>query len=768
MIDLSTYQPTKDGYDFAGWYSDATLTEAITSNSVTLAANTTVYAKWTAEASKFTLTFETNGGDALAAVADKAGTVINLADYVAEWTGYEFAGWYSDATLATPITSVTLTADTTVYAKWTVISADLIVNGDFENDLAGATSVTVPGGSAVTGSAVKGLLGTNISVSGGDAGTNLTFEQVPVLGHDGATTNALKIYSTDGANARKDIYVDIPEDSLGATAYKVTVWVKAVNVSNGPAFKLESFKYRNLGTKFTDVDNQNVIVESDVMGTTFTEWTQFSTVIPADRISEVKDWLRVQLTFRGFSGAAYLLMDDLKMVPVIPYTLSFNTDGGNDITAVVDEAGAVIDLSTYVPTKTGYAFAGWYSDEELTTKVTSVTLAANTTVYAKWTAEASKFTLTFETNGGDALAAVADKAGTVINLADYVAEWTGYEFAGWYSDATLATPITSVTLTADTTVYAKWTVISADLIVNGDFENDLAGATSVTVPGGSAVTGSAVKGLLGTNISVSGGDAGTNLTFEQVPVLGHDGATTNALKIYSTDGASARKDLYVDLPKASLGATAYKVTVWVKAVNVSNGSAFKLESFKYRNLGTKFTDIDNQNVIIAEQIMGTMLTEWTQFSTVIPADRISEVKGSLRVQLTFRGFSGDTYLLMDDLKLIPIIPYTVSFNTNGGSTIDALVDEAGAVINLKNYRPEKSGFDFAGWYSDEELTTAITSVTLNTNTTVYAKWVVEGSGGGIITPDTGDNAKLSLYAWLMCISLVGIAGTVVVSRKKRV
>jgi uncharacterized repeat protein (TIGR02543 family) len=54
-VDLSGYMPTRDGYDFAGWYSDVALTEKITS--VTLKKNTTVYAGWTKAAAQSTNPF---------------------------------------------------------------------------------------------------------------------------------------------------------------------------------------------------------------------------------------------------------------------------------------------------------------------------------------------------------------------------------------------------------------------------------------------------------------------------------------------------------------------------------------------------------------------------------------------------------------------------------------------------------------------------------------------------------------------------------------
>ncbi len=66
-------------------------------------------------------------------------------------------------------------------------------------------------------------------------------------------------------------------------------------------------------------------------------------------------------------------------------TLTFKTNGGSEITSVSKTSGTVVDLKSYNPTRDGYTFAGWYLDEALTKKITSVTLTASTTVYAKWT-----------------------------------------------------------------------------------------------------------------------------------------------------------------------------------------------------------------------------------------------------------------------------------------------------------------------------------------------------------------------------------------------
>ena len=69
----------------------------------------------------------------------------------------------------------------------------------------------------------------------------------------------------------------------------------------------------------------------------------------------------------------------------------------------------------------------------------------------------STYTLTFDTNGGSAIDKITKDSGTTIDLAAYKSTRAGYTFAGWFSDKALTKAVTSVKLTANTTVYAKWT-----------------------------------------------------------------------------------------------------------------------------------------------------------------------------------------------------------------------------------------------------------------------------------------------------------------------
>lgn len=75
------------------------------------------------------------------------------------------------------------------------------------------------------------------------------------------------------------------------------------------------------------------------------------------------------------------------------YTLTFNTDGGSEVASLEAKEGTKITLDKYVSEKTGYKFDGWYSDKELTKKVTEITLNKDTIIYAKWVVSEDKPTV---------------------------------------------------------------------------------------------------------------------------------------------------------------------------------------------------------------------------------------------------------------------------------------------------------------------------------------------------------------------------------------
>ena len=116
------------------------------------------------------------------------------------------------------------------------------------------------------------------------------------------------------------------------------------------------------------------------------------------------------------------------------------------------------------PTKTGYTFGGWYSDDGLTASVgaagDSYTPSADITLYAKWTV--NTYTITYNLNGGTF---TTNKNSFTIESETITLDEptrTGYAFAGWYTNEGLTgDPVTTIAQgsTGDITLYAKWLLI---------------------------------------------------------------------------------------------------------------------------------------------------------------------------------------------------------------------------------------------------------------------------------------------------------------------
>ena len=82
----------------------------------------------------------------------------------------------------------------------------------------------------------------------------------------------------------------------------------------------------------------------------------------------------------------------------------------------------------------------------------------------------------------------------------------------------------------------------------------------------------------------------------------------------------------------------------------------------------------------------------------------------------------------------PAIYPALTFDTCGGSSIKAVRAWKGHMINLSGYRPTREGYEFSGWYADQNLTQPITEIRLNGNRTVYAGWIKQAE-------QTGENYK---------------------------
>jgi uncharacterized repeat protein (TIGR02543 family) len=123
------------------------------------------------------------------------------------------------------------------------------------------------------------------------------------------------------------------------------------------------------------------------------------------------------------------------------------------------------------PTRSGYTFTGWYSAETGGTAYSwPHTLSADVTMHAQWLAEGetppTQYTLTFDSHGGSAVAALtAAEGAAVAKPADPTR--SGYTFTGWYSAASGGTAYSwPHALSASLTMHAQWQVLAYTITYN--------------------------------------------------------------------------------------------------------------------------------------------------------------------------------------------------------------------------------------------------------------------------------------------------------------
>ena len=140
--------------------------------------------------------------------------------------------------------------------------------------------------------------------------------------------------------------------------------------------------------------------------------------------------------------------------------VTFVTNGGTDVAGQTVKTDATITKPSN-PTRTGYTFGDWYTDQSCTKKwdFEKDTVSDAMTLYAKWTANTYDVTLNLNYEG----AAEPTKI-TVTYDGTYSALTTpvrvGYDFLGWYTAQTggeQVTADTKVSITAPQTLYAHWT-----------------------------------------------------------------------------------------------------------------------------------------------------------------------------------------------------------------------------------------------------------------------------------------------------------------------
>lgn len=164
--------------------------------------------------------------------------------------------------------------------------------------------------------------------------------------------------------------------------------------------------------------------------------------------------------FRAVAGAWHRTVC---VVEVLGYpTVTFDSNGGSDVSALTVENGSTYTAAQKPadPVKNGYAFTGWYTDEDCTVAYDWDTLVTEPiTLYAGWT----EATVVYYVDGQEASVfgpkTVAD---VTIPTKD------GYTFNGWYSDSECKIPVeNTAAITNGMTLYSDWTKNTVTVTVDG-------------------------------------------------------------------------------------------------------------------------------------------------------------------------------------------------------------------------------------------------------------------------------------------------------------
>ena len=418
--------PAKRGHDFGGWYDNETFNESgkLAAGAKMPAAAQTYYAKWTP--SVYGITYpgiEGSAPDVTLPTTHTYGTATEIPNLTR--TGYVFNGWVVNGEGAAQ-TGLTLGAEDytgaiALTAAWTAERYAIIYELDGGVNAAGnPAQYTVDQTITLEDPTKPGY-----TFKGWYADKDFT---TLTVGIPVGSTEAKTFYAKWEQNPYKITWNVNEGDELTGGGYTVEAFYgNPITAPGDPARRGYTF-----GGWYTD-------------GSNFAENTKFKTgdKMPEGDVTYYAKWTAIE------------------------YTITYNLDGGTNVSGNPAQYTVETGKITLVaPTKTGYRFDGWYTDDTYSTKVTEIAADStdDVTLYAKWTIK--QYTVTWETNGGNDLTGsnyttTADYGTAIVRPDDPTkeadAQYT-YTFGGWYTDRALTQPLDdNATVPAENmTVYAKW------------------------------------------------------------------------------------------------------------------------------------------------------------------------------------------------------------------------------------------------------------------------------------------------------------------------
>ena len=662
--------PTKTGYTFAGWDKDIPTTMP--------AENMTIKAQWTVN--KYTITFNTDGGTEIASKTQNYGTDI-AAPAAPTKTGYTFVKWDRAIPATMPAEDVTITAQwkinqyTITFFDTDGVTEILAITQDY------GTAITAPADPTKTGYTFAGW---DRAIPATMPAENVTITAKWTVNQ---YTITLMVDGTEQITIHDDYGADISQyiGAINKEGYDFIGWAK----EDGTLFTQTTMPAENLVLHACWGINQYTITFDTDGG------TEIAPIIAdyGTPIAAPADPTKIGYTFAGWDKDIPVTMPAENVTitakwTINQYTIAFDTDGGSYIAPITQDYNTAVTAPEN-PSKTGYTFAGWDM------AIPATMPAENVTIKAQWTI--NQYTITFDTDGGSTIESITQDYGTDI-IAPAAPTKEGYVFDGWDKNIPATMPAENLY------IKAKWKAKTYNItwIVDGQGTTTTAEYNKLPSYGENNPTKAATAEykyeFIGWDpeLKPATEDATYTAKFREEPIIytitwNVDGTGTDDSFAYGaeiTAPAAPTKEGYTftgwmiaegemlpeTMPAKNIVATAQ----WAK-------NKYKL-TFEAEGYGGEPADVEWGTTIHAPASVskeGHTLEGWYY------TDGEEEKKFD---------FEADK-MPMHDLTLTAkwtINQYTITFDTDGGNTIDSITLDYGTAITAPE-APTKDGYTFKEW-----------------------------------------------------------------------
>lgn len=421
VIVANTGSLTKTGYTFVEWVDGA---GAAKSGNYSTGADLQLFAKWAADV--FTVSYDTAGGGAAPSSQSYTygdpGLNLNSGSSLSI-TGYTFLGWSRTPTGTTVSSPFIPSATTTLYARWAGSTFSVAFNSN-GGSISPATASFTTGGASITLPSPGTQSGYNF------AGWSETLNGTVISGAYSATAN-ITLYAKWTAVQYNITY---NRGIIGSTT--LTTGQPAVFPSN------------TTSTISTVISLDSTIDTSTVVSDTtyvFTGWKESGT----NSVYKGGDSYRMPATDVTFTAQW-----------VAVYTVSYILNGGTGaVPADVTRTDLFSEsLTTVVPTRVGFTFAGWKDQTGATVSGGTFTVSATRyLLYAQWTPDV--YTITYVPGAsvtGTVTATTGGYKESVTLGSDTTLTYANFKFVGWKIGTTVYSAGGNYVLTANVNAEAQW------------------------------------------------------------------------------------------------------------------------------------------------------------------------------------------------------------------------------------------------------------------------------------------------------------------------